>query len=286
MKRLFFDTSVYNHITDTDIDCVKHSTTAGELEVLTTPQILAELAGTFKKDKDRATKLCKIYGHLISENVLQPPPILIKTEIGALLSGHAKILYLEGENKAEFFTYVEKLKNGNLDLYTEQFVDRIGRLKKEQRIFSKLGFSKVETHVVKEPLKKYPTFDPFLKEGVRRGERLKELERYVVTDLGENAHKAAKFIEKRLHKTPHLAIALRIVPALSYYYHVQKNKPKHGDIFDCGHFVCLATVDGFVSDDEGARDLFRLVCPHKQSLSLADLINLLAQPLLCFIISS
>ena len=78
-------------------------------------------------------------------------------------------------------------------------------------------------------MKRYPTFELFLEERIRRGERLNVLEKYVVTDLGGNALKAAKFIEKRLHKTPHLAIALRVVPALTYYYHAQKNKPKHGD---------------------------------------------------------
>ena len=275
MQRFFLDTNVYNHISEAELGHVEHATTDNRLEILTTPQILAELAATFKKDKDRGIKVCTIYAHLISENVLQPPPMLIKTEIGSLLSNQRTVLYLEGENKAEFFTYVEKLKNGNLDLYTEQFVGRISSLKKQQFKFSKLGYSKIEPEVVKEPLQKYPTFDRFLKEGIKRGERLKELERYVVKDLGDNTHKAAKFIEKRLHKTPHLTIALRIVPALSYYYHVQKNKPKHGDIFDCGYFVCLATVDGFVSDDEGARDLFRLVCPRKESLSLRDFIGLL-----------
>ena len=273
MKRFFFDTNVYNHISEAEISRLKDSIADNQLEILTTPQILAELAATFKKDKDRGIKVCTFYADLISENVLQPPPILIKREIGSLLDGYPKVLYLEGENKAEFFMHVEKLKNGNLDLYTEQFFDRISSLKKQQFKFAKLGYSKIEPHVVKEPLKKYPTFDRFLKEGVKRGERLKELQRYVVKDLGDDAHQAAKFIEKRLHKTPHLAIALRIVPVLSYYYHVQKNKPKHGDIFDCGYFVCLATVDGFVSDDEGARDLFELVCPHKKSLSLSELIS-------------
>lgn len=273
MKRLFLDTNVYNHIGETEIDPLKDSVADGQLELLTTPQILAELAATFKKNRDHGIKVCTIYADLISENVLQPPPILIKTEIGFLLNGHPKVLYLEQNNKSEFFTYVEKLKSGNLDAYTEQFTDRINGLKKQQFKFSKLGYSKVEPRVLKDPKKKYPTFDEFLKEGIKRGERLKELERYVVGELGRDAHKAAKFIEKRVHKTPHLAIALRVVPALTYYYHVQKNKPKHGDVFDCGYFVCLATVDGFVSDDEGARDLFKLVCPHKECLSLSDLIS-------------
>jgi hypothetical protein len=276
MKRFFLDTNVYNHISDADLDCIKRAITAGQIEVLTTPQILAELAGTFKKDKAFAIRLCNIYADLISDDVLQPPPVLIQTELASLLKGdRSTVLYLQGENKIEFFNYVEKLKSGNLDLYAEQFIDRIGHLKKEQFKYSKLGFSKIEPNVLKEPLKKYPTFDQFLKEGLRRGERLTEIERYVVKDLGKNTHKAAKFIEKRLGKTPHLRIALRVVPALTYYYHVEKNKPKHGDIFDCGYFVCLATVDGFVSDDEGARDLFTLVCPQKECLSLSDFIGLL-----------
>ena len=277
MKRLFLDTNVYNHIADVEAECVKQSIEARQFEVLTTPQILAELAATFKKDKALAVRLCNIYADLISDDVLQPPPVLIQTEISSVLKGdRSTVLYLQGENKMEFFSYVEKLKSGNIDLYVEQFIDRIGRLKKEQFRYSKLRFSKIEPHVLEEPLKKYPTFHQFLMEGIRRGERLKELERYVVKDFGKNTHQAAKFIEKRLGKTPHLGIALRVVPALSYYYHVEKNKPKHGDIFDCSYFVCLATVDGFVSDDEGARYLFRLICPHKQCLSLADFINLLA----------
>ena len=273
MKHLFLDTNIYNHVSETDIDHLKRCVAENQLEILTTPQILAELAATFEKNKERGSKVCTIYADLISENVLQPPPVLIKTEIGSLLDGRPRLLYLEGENRAEFFTYLEKLKNGDLDLYTSQFIDRITNLKKEQFKFSKLGYSKVEPHVVKDPLKKYPTFDQFLKEGIKRKERLKELERYVVKDLGDDAHRAARFIERRLHKTPHLAIALRIVPAVTYYYHAQKNRPKHGDIFDCGYFVCLATADGFVSDDERARDLFRLVCPSKASLSLNEFLN-------------
>ena len=147
--------------------------------------------------------------------------------------------------------------------------------KKEQLKFATLGFSSIQPHIVKEPLSKFPTFGAFLAEGIRRGERLKEIQKYVTNDLGKNAHKAAKFIEKRLNKTPHLAIALRVVPALTYYYHVQKNRPKHGDTFDCGYFICLATADGFVSDDQRARELFNIVCPNKECLSLNTFISLL-----------
>ncbi len=276
MKRFFLDANIYNHISDAEVIRVKNSIIADQIEVLTTPQVLAELVGTFKKDRNRGIKLCSLYAELISNNVLQPPPILMKTEVSSLLNGNrSPVFYLQGENKTEFFGYVEKFRNGNLDLYTEQFISRMIIQKKEQLKFAKLGFSNVEPHIVKDLLKKYATFDGFLKEGIKRGERLKEIEKYVVNYLGKKTHKAAKFIEKRLYKTPHLAIALRIVPALTYYYHVQKNKPKHGDIFDCGYFVCLAAADGFVSDDEGARDLFRIVCPNKECLSLNNFISLL-----------
>jgi len=274
MKRLFLDTNVYNHIGEGDIGPLKQSIADRKIEILTTPQILAELAATFKKTKDRGIKLCKIYGDLISKNVLQPPPILIRTEIESVLGGPPSITYLKGENKAEFFARVEELKNGKPDLYTIRFIEKITGLKKQQLKSSKLGYSKIEPRVLKEPIKKYPSFKLFLKEGVRQGKRLIELERYVVADLGSNAHKAAKVIEKKLNKTPHLAIALRIVPALTYYYHVQKNKPKHGDLFDCGYFVCVANLDGFVSDDPQARDLFKLVCPSKECLSLSEFLDL------------
>ena len=144
------------------------------------------------------------------------PPILIRSEISSLLRrGRSPVLYLQGENKTEFFDIVEKLRNGELDPYTEQFIDSMRELKKTQLKVAKLGFfSRVEPRIVREPLNRYPTFDGFLKEGIRRGERLKEIEKYVVQDLVIQAHKVAKFIEKRLRKVPHLAIALRVVPAL------------------------------------------------------------------------
>ena len=272
MRRAFFDANIYNHISDAEIKLVKQGAALGHIELLSTPQILAELAATFKKDRDRAIDLRSKYAQLITQNVLQPPPVLLQTEIASLLNRRRLVLYLDGDNKTEFFTYVEKLRNGDLDPYTEQFIGRITRLKKEQFKLSKLGFSRMEALVLKEPLNKFPTFDQFLREGIARGERRKEIERYVVKDLGKNAGKAANFIEKRLHKLPHLAITLRVVPALTYYYHVEKNRPKHGDIFDCGYFVCLATVSTFISNDEGARELFKLVCPTKECLSLSDFI--------------
>jgi len=274
MKRVFFDTNVYNHVGPSEVTHLKQLISDGNIEILTTPQILAELAGTFKSNKKRGIKLCKIYGDLISKNVLQPPPILLRTEIGFLLDDQARVVYLRGKNKSEFFEVLDQLQNGKVDDNTQQFIEKIATLKKEQFSGSKLGYSKMEPYIVKNPLKKYPTFKSFVEEGIRRGERLKGIETYLVADLGSNAHKAAKFIEKRLHKTPHLAIALRIVPALTYYYHVQKNKPKYGDMFDCGYFVCLAPVDSFVSDDQEALDLFKFVCPNKEALSLSDLLSM------------
>lgn len=273
MEKVFFDTNIYNHIDNSQFKLLKNQISEKKLEIYTIPQVLAELAGTFKKDKALSVKYCNTYKGLINECVLQPPPVLLKAEIGYVLNKSRKIIYLEGSNKNIFIKYVEDFVEGAIDSYTQEFTERIKFLKKEQLAFLRLGYSKIEPLIQKDKVEKYPTFNSFLKEGIKRKERLKEIERYITQDLGSDAHKAAKFIEKRLIKMPHLKIALRINPALTYYYHVMKKKPKHGDIFDCGYFVCLATIDTFVSDDDRARELFKLICPQKETFSLSDFIN-------------
>lgn len=276
MKKVFFDTNIYNHINDEQLKLLKELIARKKVEIYTTAQLLAELAATFKKDKTLGIRYCTIYKDLICKDVLQPPPVLLSTEIGHILNNSRKIIYLEGDNRIRFFRYVEDFVEGIIDCSTQEFIDDMRARKKKQLDFLKQGYLRIKQLVLPENVKKFPTFDSFMKEGDKRKEKLKEIERFLVHNLGADSHKAAKFIKKRLEKAPHLSIALRVTPALTYYYHILGKKPKHGDISDCGFFVCLASVDCFVSDDKEARDLFLLICPKKECLSLNELVHSVA----------
>jgi len=55
----------------------------------------------------------------------------------------------------------------------------------------------------------------------------------------------------------------------------RNNGAKHGDLQDITNLIAVATLDAYVSNDEGARDLSDLIFPNKTSICLDDFINLI-----------
>lgn len=121
----------------------------------------------------------------------------------------------------------------------------------------------------------FKTFDDFLLGAAQRGLIRGEIKEYLHRLNAPNISKLAKKIENNLSKLPHLQIAVKLTAAISYRYEICEKKPKWGDLSDITNLISLASIEVFVSDDEGAREMFDLLFPEKKSMSLMQFIDTL-----------
>jgi hypothetical protein len=121
----------------------------------------------------------------------------------------------------------------------------------------------------------FKTFDDFLLGAAQRGLIRGEIKEYLHRLNAPNISKLAKKIENNLTKLPHLQIAVKLTAAISYRYEICGEKPKWGDLSDITNLISLASVEVFVSDDGGAREMFNLLFPEKKSMSLMQFMDAL-----------
>ena len=119
------------------------------------------------------------------------------------------------------------------------------------------------------------SFDHILKNELSSG-MLKEGIIWYLNNISfhkEHIEDAANSIILNIEKMPFFKAAVRIRPAMSYMYLSKNEDPKYGDFVDTGHLIAVATLDGFVSDDQGALEFARLIHPEKVAISFNEFLQ-------------
>ncbi len=272
--KVFFDTNIYNHLKEDQVPVILNAKDEGEVEIFCNPQILGELAATFNSDVAQGKKIIGMFARLISHRVINQPPVLLINEVEKVLSGKRKSIYLDSTTKRGFYLYIEDFKKGIIDGATRNFVEHT-KQKKRDNIRSLIESNKQLAPLWKEHRDRFKTFDSFYEGAVKRGLIREEIKEYLKRIGVPNINKVARKIENKLHDLPHLQAAVKLTAALSYRYEIKSKQPKWGDLEDITIFISLPFVDIFVSDDEGAREMFDLLFPEKKSMNLAQFIDTL-----------
>lgn len=275
MDKIFFDTNIYNHLDKKQMKKLKQLISNRAIEIFSTPQILGELAASFESDIKRVKKLVKIYGKIISYKIIKPPPELIRAEVNYCLNdGDKDSIYLDLERKNKFQKYISNFKKGIVDEDTKKFVENTKKAKKENKEFCKESKKELDYLWDDEKIAEFPNFDCFYNRATETGSIRKDIEeglkRMLHPEQSNLISKAAKVIEKRLNELPHFEVAVKINAVLSYRYHLKKEDAKWGDIEDSLNLIAIPTCDTYVSDDEGAREIAKLLFPKKNVLSLRE----------------
>lgn len=277
MDKTFFDTNIYNHLDSTQIDKITAFKQNKLVEILTMPQILGELAATFGSDVERGKKVVRIYDAIISHRIIKLPPELILDEIKSLNDKKRRSVYIDSVQKRGFGRYIEDFKKGQLDEDTKKFVAHTKTKKRQHLEHCKNSKKQLDRLWDDEKVSHFPTFESFYEHAYRTGDIRREIGEYLNRVLDSSQRllipKISKIIEKRLYKLPHFETAIRINPALSYRYHLQKEKAKWGDMEDITNLISLPSCDIYVSDDQGARDMAKLLFPEKEALSLNEFLK-------------
>lgn len=272
--KVFFDTNIYNHLKEDRVSVILNAKDEGEVEIFCNPQILGELAATFNSDIAQGKKIIGMFARLISHRVINQPPVLLINEVEKVLSGKRKSIYLDSTTKRGFYLYIEDFKKGIIDGATRNFVEHT-KQKKSDNIRSLKESNKQLAPLWEEHRDRFKTFDSFYEGVVKRGLIREEIKEYLKRIGVPNINKVARKIENKLHDLPHLQTAVKLTAALSYRYEIKSKQPKWGDLEDITIFISLPFVDIFVSDDEGAREMFDLLFPEKKSMNLAQFIDTL-----------
>lgn len=277
MSTVYFDTNIYNHLNDKQVNILKELSDAGKIEILTMPEILGELAATFKLDTEQGKKLIRIYEILISHRTLKPPPELIRGEVESLNDKKRRSIFINSHKKRLFKQYINELREGRVGEETDNFLKYSKRKKKENYEACKESKKELDCLWAKEDAALFSDYEAFYNHAFSTGNIRREIHTYLERILDPQQKfiisKIAKIIEKHLHRLPHLRTATRINPALSYRYHLMKEKAKFGDIEDITNLISVTTSDYYVSDDKGAREMASLVFPDKEVLSLEDFLG-------------
>lgn len=272
--KVFFDTNIYNHLKEDQVPVILNAEDEGEVEIFCNPQILGELAATFNSDVAQGKKIIGMFARLISHRVINQPPVLLINEVEKVLSGKRKSIYLDSTTKRGFYLYIGDFKKGIIDGATRNFVEHT-KQKKRDNIRSLKESNKQLAPLWKKLRDRFKTFDSFYEGAVKRGLIREEIKEYLKRIGVPNINKVARKIENKLHDLPHLQTAVKLTAALSYRYEIKSKQPKWGDLEDITIFISLPFVDIFVSDDEGAREMFDLLFPEKKSMNLAQFIDTL-----------
>lgn len=272
--KVFFDTNIYNHLKEDQVSVILNAKDEREVEIFCNPQILGELAATFNSDVAQGKKIIGMFARLISHRVINQPPVLLINEVEKVLSGKRKSIYLDSTTKRRFYLYIEDFKKGIIDGATRNFVEHT-KQKKRDNIRSLKESNKQLAPLWKEHRDRFKTFDSFYEGAVKRGLIREEIKEYLKRIGVPNINKVARKIENKLHDLPHLQTAVKLTAALSYRYEIKSKQPKWGDLEDITIFISLPFVDIFVSDDEGAREMFDLLFREKKSMNLAQFIDTL-----------
>jgi len=283
MIKTFFDTNIFNHVTPEHIKVIKDGIDNDVVKLFTIPQILGELAATLPGDLAEGKRLCAVYGELIPDKVILQPPHILAVEVVQILKLGKPSFYMDNDYKSEFLEELKDLKNGVLNPKTLKFIEYYKQKKKESFQLAKDSKKKYDHQWDDGRVSQYPNFEAWWQNALTSGNIRQIIKEFLIrhiskgflpSELMSNISKDAKKIEKNLHKLPHITTALKLSPALSFWYHLQKEKAKHGDLEDITNLVAVATLDAYVSNDEGARDFSNLIFPNKTSICLDEFIDL------------
>ena len=274
--KVFFDTNIYNHLSDEQTKFLLKAKNKGVIEIFCIPQILGEIASVFHTSEERGKQIIEIFEKLISEHVINQPPDLLANDLECLLTQKRNSIYLNKESKEKFLFYVDKFKKGIVDEYTQKFI-RHAKNKKKENLQSLKASHKELNPLWKNHKEKFKTFDDFLQGAAQRGLIREEIKEYLHRLNARNISKLAKKIENSLDKSPYLQTAVKLTAAISYRYEISGKKPKWGDLNDITILISLVSIQIFVSDDEGAREMFDLLFPEKKSMDLSQFIDFLGE---------
>ena len=280
-NHFLFDTNVFNHIFGFDNErqsAVVRQIKDSGLIVCTIPQILGELAATYKTDVGKGVGLCQLYAHLIHDDgLLYQPPELILIEVGTALNFSSNLQVLVEERGKQFGLALTDLANGHCSEETHSFIQTAMTQKKEHRNHCRDSKKLEDNQAVRG--REVP-FETIWQQEIQAGRLAGGLERYLrtMTDKGcfpsdLDVIAASKFLAKHIDKLPHLKAASRITPVLSYRYFFEDKKAKLGDLEDSANIIAVATLEGFVSDDVGAREMASLIFDDKLVLSLEEFLS-------------
>lgn len=277
MLKAFFDTTVYNHLKKEQSRILKRLIDHRGIEILTTTQILGELAATFEKDIKRMQELADLYSEVISQRTIKLPPDLLRDEMDYFNGGTKKSIFLDSGQEKQFRQYIEDFKQGKIDKHTKEFVRYIKDKKKKNKADNKKIKREIDKLWDKEKVSEFPNFETFYKHGFKTGDVRRQIESYLERIIHPSQKHLISVISKRveanLPKMPHFETAVKIVPALSYRYHIQKKGAEWGDVEDILNLIAVTMCDCYVSDDKGAREMAMLLFPNKIILSLDSFIS-------------
>src|SRR3989339_468098 len=271
MKKVFFDTNVFNRLFDDNkiFEKVISLKENGKVEIYSSTEVFEQLIHTYDVNPDRAKGLCIKFSQLVDKDkIVMGRLFLLLMELMHFKHGKGNpSIILSGKYKDEFLEELKKL----LDERKKKNFNGLRGVAKERKqyfddkIKAELGNYETfykrcnELGAIKEALIQY--FENLLNKKI-----VSEVE------LGDKDDLAVK-TEAAIDKLSHFKCATSLHVALAYRYSIEGKKAKHGDLEDLGIIIAASTLDVFVSDDEGAREMFRTLFPQKNVYSTIEFIK-------------
>lgn len=249
---VFFDTSSFNAAVDLGIP--------SKLPLVAScPQVLAELAATSLKNKERAVDLCNTFAALVNDRLVRPALELAKLEIIALSTNNdpPRIYYGKDKFDSKIMPMLEKLKSGNFDdSEVKEFINRIAPLKQEF----------IEQIKKRPPSASMDTVDNHtLLELVPKGQLLVDIINLAASMNSFISRKNAETVIENQARMPHFMAFLLAPYALQLIYErkIDPIKPKRGINFDMQISINAATFQTFICEDADGSAFFLGLFPKK-----------------------
>ena len=292
MKYAYFDTTIFNHLTREDIQrwtggsiqdvkALKNLLKKSNIKIVTSAQVLGELAITSISDRERAKNLCSVYKQLCNGKIIKQWIVLINEEWDILYRKlNPKIdIYLNKNHR--IYNILNELASGDFsNPEVQKYIKGELKRKKESLINQKkqlMGFNKE----AKKAIRNHSSFESFysaLRRNIVSRKRIKDILAAHAIGSKKRRDVNAGIIIEKLDDMPHWNSVLRSEAVSTWVYVKQMAKVSRGDTFDMTdalHLASLSRDDYFVSDDINHRKRSKLLKPHLHIVDLKEFIDIL-----------
>lgn len=271
MKSIYFDTSVYNKILDSECILITETlgrvSASGRFEILFSINNFEEFCHT--PCVDRRAQLFKLAYSICKHQFILSHEELIKKEFEAYLKGSA-LVKKDIYDTTDFEDTFQKAINGILfqEVPNKPFKEMINR----KREF--LKFEKNSKKKLAPPWRAHRNipFDEFYQKSLRNKEGRALLKDICIRALEGNRKDKEDFSDPNLQRLPGLRCLFKYMYASIYKQLLKGEKPDWGSGIDRNHSVFLAYCNIFVTGDSNFLDIVRLFGERVKCLFFSEFI--------------
>jgi hypothetical protein len=275
MKRVFFDTNIFNKIVDHSnaigaIERLKQAETRCEVELVTGVHVLEELLATPKPD--RRQRLVECILSLSALKITKSWNQLIREEMQAYLRGQeVPDVFVEDKKQKTYYEVLKSVGRADLSAKCVQLQEEMKKDKKAA-LGTQESLYQRDRNLVGNFHSQQPIFDEFYEQVWRKA--VPDQVRKLLQRDGVGRCKldqSVAIVASKSDELSHLRAFLRAAPAL-VWFEAKGWSPKWGDRIDLQHLICAATSDVLVSTDGKLKEIFCCVYPEKSTFALEQLL--------------